>query len=52
MVQQDARQQAGQAIALTIERLEGGRTAAREVVPPPALVVRGTTGPPPGVSRG
>jgi DNA-binding LacI/PurR family transcriptional regulator len=46
-VSQDARQQAGQAIALAIERLEGGRTAAREVVLPPALVVRGTTGPPP-----
>jgi DNA-binding LacI/PurR family transcriptional regulator len=51
-VSQDARQQAGQAIALATERLEGGRTAAREVVLPPALVVRGTTGPPPGVSGG
>jgi DNA-binding LacI/PurR family transcriptional regulator len=51
-VSQDARQQAGQAIALATERLEGGRTAAREVVLPPALVVRGTTGPPAGVSRG
>jgi DNA-binding LacI/PurR family transcriptional regulator len=51
-VSQDARQQAGQAIALATERLEGGRTAARAVVLPPALVVRGTTGPPAGVSRG
>jgi DNA-binding LacI/PurR family transcriptional regulator len=33
-VSQDARQQAAQAIALATERLEGGRTAAREVVLP------------------
>jgi len=46
-VSQDARQQAAQAITLAIERLESGRTAVREVVLPPALVVRGTTGPPP-----
>lgn len=47
-VSQDAGQQARQAITLAIERLETGRTAARAVVLPPALVVRGTTGPPAG----
>ncbi|MGD0603851.1 MAG: LacI family DNA-binding transcriptional regulator [Streptosporangiaceae bacterium] len=45
-VSQDAGRQARQAITLAIERLESARTAAREVVLPPALVVRGTTGPP------
>ncbi len=45
-VSQDARQQAEQAVALVAERLEGGRTAAREIVLTPTLVVRGTTAPP------
>ena len=45
-VSQDARGQAGQAVALAVERLENGRTAPREVVLTPHLVVRGTTGPP------
>jgi len=45
-VSQDARGQAGQAVALAVERLESGRTAPREVVLTPHLVVRGTTGPP------
>lgn len=45
-VSQDARQQAGQAVALAIERLEDGRTAPREVVLTPRLVVRGTTAAP------
>jgi DNA-binding LacI/PurR family transcriptional regulator len=44
-VSQDARGQAEQAIALAVERLEDGRTAPREVVLPPRLVVRSTTGP-------
>jgi DNA-binding LacI/PurR family transcriptional regulator len=47
-VSQDARQQAGQAVALAVERLESSRTAAREVVLTPHLVVRGTTAPPAG----
>jgi DNA-binding LacI/PurR family transcriptional regulator len=45
-VSQDARGQARQAVALAVERLENGRTAPREVVLTPHLVVRGTTGPP------
>jgi DNA-binding LacI/PurR family transcriptional regulator len=36
------------AVAAMIERLDGGRTEHREVVVRPRLVVRGTTGPPPG----
>ncbi len=36
------------AVAAVVERLDGGRTERREVVVPPRLVVRGTTGPPPG----
>ena len=48
-VSQDARQQAEQAIALAVERLEGGRTAPRELVLTPHLVVRSTTAPPPAL---
>jgi len=47
-VSQDAAGQAGQAVALAVERLEGGRTTAREVVLAPRLVVRSTTAPPAG----
>jgi len=47
-VSQDARQQAEQAVALAVERLDGGRTAPREVVLAPHLVVRSTTAPPAG----
>jgi DNA-binding LacI/PurR family transcriptional regulator len=47
-VSQDARGQAGQAVALAVERLETGRTARREVVLSPRLVVRSTTAAPPG----
>jgi len=47
-VSQEAGQQAEQAVALAAERLEGGRTAPREVVLTPHLVVRSTTAPPPG----
>jgi DNA-binding LacI/PurR family transcriptional regulator len=46
-VSQDLRGQAAQAVALAVERLEDGRTAPREVVLSPRLVVRGTTAPPP-----
>jgi hypothetical protein len=45
-VSQDAGQQAAQAVDLAVERLEGGRTAPREVVLTPRLVVCGTTAPP------
>jgi DNA-binding LacI/PurR family transcriptional regulator len=38
------------AVTAVIERLDGGRTEHREVVVRPELVVRGTTGPPPGRS--
>ena len=46
-VSQDARGQAEHAVAAAVERLDGGRVRPREVVLPPRLVVRGTTGPPP-----
>jgi DNA-binding LacI/PurR family transcriptional regulator len=46
-VSQDARGQAERAVAAAVERLDGGRVRPREVVLPPRLVVRGTTGPPP-----
>jgi DNA-binding LacI/PurR family transcriptional regulator len=49
-VSQDARGQAEHAVAAAVERLDGGRTTPREVVLPPRLVVRGTTGPPPAAS--
>jgi DNA-binding LacI/PurR family transcriptional regulator len=45
-VSQDARAQAENAVAASVERLDGGRTQRRQVVLPPRLVVRGTTGPP------
>ena len=45
-VSQDTQQQAEQAVAAAVERLDDGRSAAREVVLPPRLVVRHTTGPP------
>ena len=44
-VSQDAAGQAEQAVALAVERLEGGRTVPREVVLAPHLVVRSTTAP-------
>ena len=46
-VSQDARRQAEHAVDAAVERLDEGRAAPREVVLPPHLVVRGTTGPPP-----
>jgi DNA-binding LacI/PurR family transcriptional regulator len=55
-VSQDARRQAKHAVAAAVERLDEGRTANREVVLSPHLVVRGTTGVPPeragGYARG
>jgi DNA-binding LacI/PurR family transcriptional regulator len=45
-VSQDARGQAEKAVAASVERLDGGRTQRRQVILPPRLVVRGTTGPP------
>jgi len=46
-VDQGAEAQARAAVAAAVERLDGGRTARREVVVEPRLVVRGTTGPAP-----
>ena len=43
-VNQNAAQQAEHAVAAAVERLDGGRTRAREVVLTPHLVNRGTTG--------
>jgi DNA-binding LacI/PurR family transcriptional regulator len=45
-VSQDSAQLTRLAVAAVVERLDGGRTERREVVVPPHLVVRGTTGPP------
>ncbi|MGY1681694.1 LacI family DNA-binding transcriptional regulator [Geodermatophilus sp. SYSU D01176] len=47
-VSQESGQQMRHAVAAVVERLDGGRSEPREVVVPPRLVVRGTTGPPPG----
>jgi DNA-binding LacI/PurR family transcriptional regulator len=46
-VSQNAREQAEQAVAAVVERLDSGRTTRREVVLNPRLVVRSTAGPPP-----
>jgi DNA-binding LacI/PurR family transcriptional regulator len=45
-VGQDTGKLTEHAIALLVERLDGTRTEHREVVLPPYLVIRGTTGPP------
>jgi DNA-binding LacI/PurR family transcriptional regulator len=45
-VRQDATQMAEHAVQAIIERLDHGRTEAREFVLEPTLVIRGTTGPP------
>ncbi|MEV0476713.1 substrate-binding domain-containing protein, partial [Streptomyces prunicolor] len=42
-VSQTAEAQARHAVTAAVERLDEGRTAAREVVLPPRLVVRGST---------
>ncbi len=44
-VDQNPAAQARNAVAAAVERLDGGRTARREVVLRPRLVVRGSTGP-------
>ena len=49
-VSQDPRRQAELAVALAADRLETGRSAPREIVLSPHLVVRGTTGPPPAAA--
>ncbi|MFD2091045.1 LacI family DNA-binding transcriptional regulator [Blastococcus deserti] len=46
-VSQNSHELMQHAVAAVVERLDGGRTGHREVVVPPRLVVRGTTGPPP-----
>lgn len=45
-VGQDTRRLTEHAVAAVVERLDGGRTTHREVVLPPYLAVRATTGPP------
>jgi DNA-binding LacI/PurR family transcriptional regulator len=45
-VSQDVREQARQAIALAVDRLENGRPTPREIVLTPRLVVRGSSAPP------
>ncbi|GAA2630347.1 LacI family DNA-binding transcriptional regulator [Streptomyces vastus] len=45
-VSQNAEEQARQAVTAAVERLDQGRTAPREIVLAPSLVVRGTTAQP------
>lgn len=45
-VSQNTQQQAERAVEAVVQRLDQGRSAAREVVLAPRLVVRGTVGPP------
>ena len=45
-VSQQPTDQADQAVAAVVERLDGGRTAARSAVLTPRLVIRATTAPP------
>ncbi|MFH9001694.1 LacI family DNA-binding transcriptional regulator [Streptomyces afghaniensis] len=45
-VSQNAEEQARQAVAAAVDRLDGGRTESREIVLAPSLVVRGTTAEP------
>ncbi|OUD04624.1 LacI family DNA-binding transcriptional regulator [Streptomyces swartbergensis] len=45
-VSQEAEELARQAVLAVVERLDQGRTASREIVLAPSLVVRGTTAPP------
>jgi DNA-binding LacI/PurR family transcriptional regulator len=51
-VSQNAREQAEQAVAAVVERLDNGRATRREVVLNPRLVVRSTAGPPPSAVEG
>ena len=50
-VSQNAREQAAQAVAAVVERLDSGRATHREVVLSPRLVVRSTAGPPPSAGE-
>ncbi|MFI0778930.1 LacI family DNA-binding transcriptional regulator [Streptomyces sp. NPDC021212] len=45
-VRQDAPEVAGHAVQAAVERLDEGRTADRDIIVNPVLVVRGSTGPP------
>jgi DNA-binding LacI/PurR family transcriptional regulator len=45
-VSQSAQEQAEHAVAAAVERLDNGRSAHREIVLTPQLIIRGTTGPP------
>jgi DNA-binding LacI/PurR family transcriptional regulator len=45
-IRQDVTRMAESAVDAIVERLEHGRTVAREIVLEPSLIVRGTTGPP------
>ncbi len=45
-VRQDAAEVAELAVQAAVERLDDGRTADRDIVLNPTLVVRGSTGPP------
>ena len=45
-IRQDVTRMAESAVHAIVERLEHGRTVAREIVLEPSLIVRGTTGPP------
>ncbi len=47
-VRQDAAEMAGLAVQAVAERLDHGRTTPRDIVLDPALIIRGTTAPPPG----
>jgi DNA-binding LacI/PurR family transcriptional regulator len=45
-VSQSAQEQAEHAVAAAVDRLDNGRSAHREIVLTPQLIIRGTTGPP------
>jgi DNA-binding LacI/PurR family transcriptional regulator len=51
-IHQDAALMAEQAVQAIIERLDHGRTEARDIVLDPSLVIRATTGPPRTGARG
>ena len=44
-IRQDATQMAGLAVEAAAQRLDDGRTTARDIVAKPTLIVRGSTGP-------
>jgi DNA-binding LacI/PurR family transcriptional regulator len=47
-IRQDVAEMAELAVRTVVERLDGGRTASRDLVLEPTLVVRGSTAPPAG----